>query len=636
MVEPGEKVGDLPTVGKGVYTFDGWYDEATDEEVDANTIPTQSTTYYAKWVYVVNNNVVEFDPTPTVQQVYYQNIDTWKLSSTNFPSWSENNKSPNWSLDATENTAMKNNFDNYNCQCTDNQCTSAGTVKCDKPRGYDTGTNEQVNVYLYDTSTSTKGAQVAYAKGTDGKIYNLITNQVYYWELASDTDVHGWIKFTGKRRLIDAGDVLNVRDLGGLPVDTDDDGNIDGYLKYGRLFRGIKLNSSNSITELNNLGITKELDLREANSDTYKLSNYQRVEAQNYYIKHNSSNTQEQEYYSWTRAAVKQAMLDITNQDNPQNIYFHCRIGTDRTGTVAYILEGLLGVPEEERIEDYELSFFYGLIRVHRYHNEKPGSNIGTGKERFTYMHDFMPTNDKIYEWYMAGTTQEEEANDIKLIQKFRKKMIDYINPGPEPNFATDSWDTIIENARDDRSSYKVGDTKNIEMDLNSDGINETYVVRVANNTTPAECKTEDFSQTACGFVIEFTELITTHRMNPAVSGTTIGTGSYGGWESSDMRAFINSTKYLEGTANEIDYSTTGIYNKLPASLKAGIIDTTVISGYGQGEEEHGNYTTIDKLYLLDPKELYGSGALGYLSSQDNERQLDYYSELGVTTTNYQ
>ena len=425
MVEPGEKVGTLPTPTKGIYTFDGWYDEETNEEVDENTIPTKSTTYYANWVYVANPNVVEFDPTPDVQKVYYQNINTWKLSSTNFPTWSSDNKSPTWALDATENTPMKNNFDNYNCKCTDDQCSSAGTVNCDKPKGYNTGVQGQLNVYVYNTSENPKGTQVTYAKATNGIIYNLIPNQVYYWELNSDPNVHGLVKFTGQRRLIDAGDVLNVRDLGGLPVDTDGNGTIDGHLKYGRLIRGIKLNSSSSVTELNNLGITKELDLREANSDQYRLSNYERIEAQNYYVKHNSSANIEQQYYTMTRAAVKQAMLDITNSNNPQNIYFHCRIGTDRTGTVAYILEGLLGVPEEDRIRDYELSFFYGLIRIHRYHNEKPGSSVGTGKERFTYMHDFMPTNDKIYEWYMAGTTEAERQNDINLINAFRQAMIE-------------------------------------------------------------------------------------------------------------------------------------------------------------------------------------------------------------------
>ena len=124
-----------------------------------------------------------------------------------------------------------------------------------------------------------------------------------------------------------------------------------------------------------------------------------------------------------TRNAVTYAMNEIIAG---HNLYFHCRIGTDRTGTVAYILEGLLGVPEEDRIQDYELSFFYGLVRIHRYHDYKPGSSVGTGHERFVYMHDFMPSNSDIYDWYMFGSTNQQD--DIDRINNFKAAMIEYNN----------------------------------------------------------------------------------------------------------------------------------------------------------------------------------------------------------------
>ena len=415
-VTPGHAINGLPTPGKGIYTFEGWYDEATDELVTDLTVPDGDMDLYAKWSYTVNPNVVEFRTTPDAQKVYYQNIATWKLDETNFPKWNYDTSNP---------PVMVQNFNTNNCMCADGQCSTGGTVHCDKPKGYNTGAGGAVNVYTYDTVNEEKDTLVTYAKGSNGTIYNLIPDKVYYWELASDTSVHGLVRFTSERRLIDAGDVLNVRDLGGLPVDTDGNGTIDGHLAYGRLFRGIKLNSNASVTELTNLGITKELDIREANNESYRLSNYQNIEIQNYYINPNTESAQELEYYNWTRSAVKQVMLDITNQNSPQNIYFHCRIGSDRTGTLAYILEGLLGVPEEDRVQDYELSFFYGVVKIHRYHDEKPGSSVGTGKERFVYMHNFMPTNDKIYEWYMAGTTEEERQNDINLINAFRTAMIE-------------------------------------------------------------------------------------------------------------------------------------------------------------------------------------------------------------------
>ena len=52
-----------------------------------------------------------------------------------------------------------------------------------------------------------------------------------------------------------------------------------------------------------------------------------------------------------------------------KKIYFNCKIGTNRTDTLAYFLEGLLGVSQEEKLQDYELSYFYGLLNIHKWKN---------------------------------------------------------------------------------------------------------------------------------------------------------------------------------------------------------------------------------------------------------------------------
>ena len=59
------------------------------------------------------------------------------------------------------------------------------------------------------------------------------------------------------------------------------------------------------------------------------------------------------------RASFTPAFSVFLNKDN-YPIIFHCIGGTDRTGTFAYLLEGLLGVDEEEMIRDYEMSFIGG------------------------------------------------------------------------------------------------------------------------------------------------------------------------------------------------------------------------------------------------------------------------------------
>ena len=180
-------------------------------------------------------------------------------------------------------------------------------------------------------------------------------------------------------------------------------------------------------------------------------------------------------------------------------------------------------------------------------------------------------------------------------------------NSVPTPvSFKDDSWETIVANVRAGNTDvYKVGDTKEIELTGEVAG---TYTVRIANTTTPKECNTEGFSQTACGFVIEFEDIITKHPMNSTLTNV-------GGWEASEMRTYVNDT----------------IYESLPTELRENIINTTVVSGHGSSDTS--NFTTTDKLYLLSTKEIFGTSA-SYDTVNEETRQLDYYNSIGVTTSN--
>ena len=201
----------------------------------------------------------------------------------------------------------------------------------------------------------------------------------------------------------------------------------------------------------------------------------------------------------------------------------------------------------------------------------------------------------------------------------------------PEADFTTDSWDAIVAaynaNKRTNlQTAMQAGTTREVQLDMNNDGTPETTAhVRIANLSTPAECATTGFSQTACGFVIEFADIITTHNMNP--SGTYKGTNySYGwnvdGWPASSMRTYVNSD----------------IYNALPIDLKSKIIDTTVVSGHGSTAGET-NFTSTDKIYLFSPKEIWGKSGNSSIDSCDSAetetRQLDYYSYKNVTISSY-
>lgn len=85
--------------------------------------------------------------------------------------------------------------------------------------------------------------------------------------------------------------------------------------------------------------------------------------------------TQQYAWYALTPVAAWQAYLrcviDAVTHREP--VYFHCTAGADRTGTLACVLEGLLGMSQSNIDKDYELTTFYsgsGSDAIARRRNE--------------------------------------------------------------------------------------------------------------------------------------------------------------------------------------------------------------------------------------------------------------------------
>ena len=229
---------------------------------------------------------------------------------------------------------------------------------------------------------------------------------------------------------------------------------------------------------------------------------------------------------------------------------------------------------------------------------------------------------------YKMGIDETELPNGEALNFDFQ---VDYVQADglaiekTTPTFSESTWETIVIAYNSGRTEWleeemKNGPVKEVQLDLNYDGTPDAVGhVRIANLSTPVECSTTGFSQTACGLVIEFADIITTHQMNPHKSSIdAYGNGNRGGWKYSEMRNYIN----------------TDIYRALPEELKTYIIDTTVVSGHGSLDPD--NFTTTDKLYLFSTKEVWGkdgtSNVINSDSAEAETRQLDYYKAKGVTT----
>ena len=169
-------------------------------------------------------------------------------------------------------------------------------------------------------------------------------------------------------------------------------------------------------------------------------------------------------------------------------------------------------------------------------------------------------------------------------------------------SFTDDSWDTIASAVKSGTYPYKVGDTKSVDM-----GSLGAHTVRVANTT---ECTNGETSQTACGVVVEFADIVSDQSMNSTATNV-------GGRPASAIRTYVNGT----------------IYNALPSDLQKVIATTTVVSSHGSTSGE------ANLIYLLSTKEVWGkdgtSNTINYDTAEAETRQLDYYKNKGVTISNY-
>ncbi len=167
---------------------------------------------------------------------------------------------------------------------------------------------------------------------------------------------------------------------------------------------------------------------------------------------------------------------------------------------------------------------------------------------------------------------------------------------GEPESFASDSWATIQKAVQNNNTSvYNVGDTKEVTIN----GIN--YTVRISNKTTGEHCGDNDteYSQTACGFVVEFVEIVEQKTMN--TENTNVG-----GYPATLVYDYLKNT----------------LYGQLPADLQTVIKPTRVISGYGR--KDSTNFTNINqKLYLLSSVEVFGSD--NYDTAASTTIQLEYY-----------
>ena len=195
------------------------------------------------------------------------------------------------------------------------------------------------------------------------RFYNAFIAQTYYWDVTAygttgATFTSPTATFTTDSqapRVLYVDGVTNVRDLGGRVTE---DG---GRVRQGLLFRGGQLNDNEGTRMISDegiktmrqtFGIKTELDLRASDEHGGITKSFLGNDVK-YYRKSGTTKITS----DYAPGYLQQVFEYLANERN-YPLFFHCIIGTDRTGMIAWLVNGLCGVSEEDLWRDYLFSNF--------------------------------------------------------------------------------------------------------------------------------------------------------------------------------------------------------------------------------------------------------------------------------------
>ncbi len=256
----------------------------------------------------------------------------------------------------------------------------------------------------------------------------------YYWKVTSFSkkDVKGktvaesasasfqtedlvprWISIKGR--------VGNIRDLGGYRT-------LDGKrVKQNIVFRGQGLNDNSGDGEipgrnrlmvvdleyfLKDAKIHTDLDLR-SNGETANMKVSPLGESIQFIQRSSPAYAR---IFSQERKSTMAKNFRVFCDPKNYQIYFHCIGGADRTGSLAVVLEAILGVPEKEIEMDYERTF-YPAMKCYLGPAWKAYQNLKSGIMKYGKDGDSFQRRVELY-LLDCGITPEE-------IERFRSIMLE-------------------------------------------------------------------------------------------------------------------------------------------------------------------------------------------------------------------
>lgn len=290
----------------------------------------------------------------------------------------------------------------------------------------------RASVIRISTSPDLSGYREMKVDASPASVYNLIPGVRYFYSiLTTDGTVlkESCVIPKGPMRMIN-GVTKNMRDLGGWKAG-------DKTIRYGKIYRGARLDDIQSKPSakaiiFDDLGLSIDLDLRGLPPGTQGGSGeknpwtaadpiqYVNIQLWHYFVPTASQYDASVQVSPGASAEVYRSTLRtiLGWLKAGEVVYFHCHGGSDRTGTLAFLIEALMGVSENDLSKDYEVTYYSGSKRKR---NGESGWYFGP---MVRYLRTFAPGK-TIQEQVTAWATTGENALTVEEIEELKALLLE-------------------------------------------------------------------------------------------------------------------------------------------------------------------------------------------------------------------